>query len=177
VSVTSRIPLLPAEEHERRRRRADSTLPSLWALLDEVKDPEIPVISVWELGILQDIAMRGETVVVTITPTYSGCPAMDAIAEDIAAALADAGYADCEVVNRFSPAWSTSWITEEAQEKLRAYGIAPPGQGCGGAAAQLQCPRCGSSNVRSISEFGSTACKALYQCGDCAEPFDHFKPI
>ena len=177
MAATSQISLMPAEEHERRRRRADSPLQSLWALLDEVKDPEIPVISIWELGILQDIAMRGETVVVTITPTYSGCPAMDAIAEDVTAALAAAGYAESEVVNRFSPAWSTSWITAEAQEKLRAYGIAPPGQGCGGGAQEVECPRCGSRNVRSISEFGSTACKALYQCGDCAEPFDHFKPI
>lgn len=172
-----RIPLLPAEEHARRQRRAASDLQALWALLDEVKDPEIPVISIWELGVLQDIQQRGDTVEVTITPTYSGCPAMDAITEDIATALARAGHPACKVKTRLAPAWSTAWIMPEAQEKLRAYGIAPPGSGCGGEPAAICCPQCGSDNVRSISEFGSTACKALYKCVDCAEPFDHFKPI
>ena len=171
------ISLLPIEEHQRRQRRKDSALSQLWSLLDEVKDPEIPVISIWQLGILQDIEQREGKVIVTITPTYSGCPAMAAIVEDIVSALAQGGYPDCEVVTRLSPAWSTSWIVDEAQEALRNYGIAPPGQACGGEAAKVSCPQCGSENVRSISEFGSTACKALYQCGDCAEPFDRFKPI
>jgi ring-1,2-phenylacetyl-CoA epoxidase subunit PaaD len=102
---------------------------------------------------------------------------MDVIAEDVATALRYAGYVDSKVVTRLSPAWSTSWIVDEAQEALRAYGIAPPGAACGRDAAPVLCPRCGSANVRNISEFGSTACKALYQCSDCAEPFDHFKPI
>jgi len=169
------ISLLPVEEHERRKRRSDSSQPELWALLDAVKDPEIPVISIWELGILQDIEQKGERVVVTITPTYSGCPAMGVIAEDVVSALAEGGYPECEIVTRLAPAWSTSWIVEDAQEALRRYGIAPPGHGCD--AGKVSCPQCGSENVRIISEFGSTACKALYQCGDCAEPFDRFKPI
>jgi ring-1,2-phenylacetyl-CoA epoxidase subunit PaaD len=177
ASTARLIPVLPAEEYERRQRRANSPWPQLWDLLDEVKDPEIPVISIWELGILQDIELRDDTVLVTITPTYSGCPAMDVIAEDVATALRYHGYVDSKVVTRLAPAWSTSWIVDEAQEALRAYGIAPPGTACGRDAAAVLCPRCGSGNVRSISEFGSTACKALYQCSDCAEPFDHFKPI
>jgi ring-1,2-phenylacetyl-CoA epoxidase subunit PaaD len=174
VTATSRIPLLPAEEHERRQRRSNSPLQPLWALLDAVKDPEIPALSLWELGVLQDITRQGEEVVVTITPTYSGCPAMTVMAEDILQALADAGYPDSRVVTRLAPAWSTSWMSPEARDKLRTYGIAPPGE-CD--AAVLSCPHCGSENVLTVSEFGSTACKALYQCKDCAEPFDYFKPI
>jgi ring-1,2-phenylacetyl-CoA epoxidase subunit PaaD len=175
--VADHIPLLPAEEHARRQRRAQSGVQRLWAVLDAVKDPEIPVISIWELGVLQDVGLAGETVEVTITPTYCGCPAMDVIAEDIVAALARAGYASCVVSRRLSPAWSTAWIMPEAQEKLRAYGIAPPGTGCGGEPVAPRCPRCGSGDVHRISEFGSTACKALFRCANCAEPFDHFKPI
>ncbi|NCF18661.1 MAG: phenylacetate-CoA oxygenase subunit PaaJ [Haliea sp.] len=171
------IPALPAEEYERRERRVNSSLQSLWDLLDAVKDPEIPAVSLWEMGILQDIAMQGDRVIVTITPTYSGCPAMTVMAEDVLQALADAGYADSEVVTRLSPAWSTSWMSEEAQDKLREYGIAPPGQGGGNEPVEVLCPRCHSDEVRRLSEFGSTACKALYQCSACGEPFDHFKPI
>jgi ring-1,2-phenylacetyl-CoA epoxidase subunit PaaD len=177
VIAPDRIPLLPIEEAERRQRRAESTVPGLWLILDQVKDPEIPVISIWELGVLQDIALRDGQVVVTITPTYSGCPAMTVMAEDIAAALAGAGYPDCEIVRRLSPAWSTSWIAESAQDALLAYGIAPPGRGSDGAGDAISCPRCASDKVRNISEFGSTACKALYQCLACGEPFDYFKPI
>jgi ring-1,2-phenylacetyl-CoA epoxidase subunit PaaD len=177
MAESAHIPLLPAEEHERRQRRANSTLQSLWSLLDVVTDPEIPAVSLWELGVLQDVQERDGVVVVTITPTYSGCPAMSVMAEDIVQALADAGYPNSEIVTRLAPAWSTSWISDEAQEKLRVYGIAPPGQSCDGGKVDIHCPRCGSGNVRSISEFGSTACKALYQCSDCAEPFDYFKPI
>lgn len=176
-TASHRIPLLPAEEYARRRRRDESGLAPLWALLDEVKDPEIPVLSIWELGVLQDIQLREGVVEVTITPTYSGCPAMDAIREDIAAALSAAGYSDCEVKTRLAPAWATAWISPQAGEKLRAYGIAPPGSACGAQAAAISCPQCGSRHVRRISEFGSTACKALYRCDDCAEPFDHFKSI
>ena len=172
-----RIPLVPVEELERRERRARSPVPELWALLDEVKDPEIPVISIWELGVLQDVECDGDTVRVTITPTYSGCPAMRVMAEDIVAVLAGAGHASVEVVQRLSPAWSTSWIAESAQEALRGYGIAPPGAGGDAPIDAVHCPHCGSAQVREISEFGSTACKALYQCADCAEPFDFFKPI
>ena len=177
MAESALIPLLPAEEHERRQRRDNSAVQSLWSLLDVVTDPEIPAVSLWELGVLQDVQVRGGVVVVTITPTYSGCPAMTVMAEDIVQALADAGYPDSEIITRLAPAWSTSWISDEAQEKLRVYGIAPPGQGCDGGGADIHCPRCNSDNVRSISDFGSTACKALYQCSDCGEPFDYFKPI
>jgi ring-1,2-phenylacetyl-CoA epoxidase subunit PaaD len=172
-----RIALLPVEEHQRRQRRADSTCPQLWDALDAVKDPEIPVISIWELGVLQDIALREGTVLVTITPTYSGCPAMEVIAEDVVIALKELGHPNVEMQTRLAPAWSTSWIMDEAQEALREYGIAPPGHSCAGEPSDVCCPQCGSSNVHSVSEFGSTACKALYKCGDCSEPFDHFKPI
>ncbi len=177
AATVNRIPLLPIEEHRRRQRRDESELPQLWTLLDEVKDPEIPVISIWELGVLQDIQQCEGKITVTITPTYSGCPAMDVIAEDVVSALEKGGYPGSEVVTRLSPAWSTSWIIEDAQEALRSYGIAPPGYSCGGQEAEVHCPQCGSNNVASISEFGSTACKSLYKCSDCAEPFDHFKPI
>jgi ring-1,2-phenylacetyl-CoA epoxidase subunit PaaD len=176
VIEASIIPSLPAEEHARRRRRADSPVPELWDLLDAVKDPEIPVVSLWEMGILQDIEMDGSLVRVTITPTYSGCPAMAVMAEDVESELESVGYR-CEVVTRLSPAWSTRWMSEEAQQKLRDYGIAPPGGGPGGEAVEVLCPRCESPGVRRLSEFGSTACKALYQCTACGEPFDHFKPI
>ena len=174
MSATSRIPLLPAEEYERRQRRANSALQPLWNLLDVVVDPEIPVISLWELGVLQDIAVESGVVVVTITPTYSGCPAMTVMAEDLQQALADAGYPHSRIVSKLAPAWSTSWMSDVAREKLRTYGIAPPGAT---EAALIHCPRCGSGHAHNISQFGSTACKALYQCGDCAELFDYFKPI
>jgi ring-1,2-phenylacetyl-CoA epoxidase subunit PaaD len=174
MAAPQQIPLVPEEEHARRRRRDESSVPEIWALLDAVKDPEIPVVSIWELGILQDVEVDGDGVVVTITPTYSGCPAMGAIDEEIRQCLGEGGYADCRVVTRLSPAWSTSWIAPAAREKLRKWGIAPPDER---ADADIRCPHCGSANVRSISEFGSTACKALYQCTDCAEPFDYFKPF
>lgn len=177
MTAPDRIPALPAEEHERRQRRAVSAVSALWDLLDEVKDPEIPVISLWELGVLQDIEQRGETVVVTITPTYSGCPAMTVMAEDVIAALQTAGHEQVLVESRLSPAWSTSWMTAAAQDKLRDWGIVPPGCGSADVAAVILCPRCGSEDLRKLSEFGSTACKALYQCNSCAEPFDYFKPI
>ena len=177
VTAPVRIPALPAEEHERRQRRLHSMLPALWDLLDEVKDPEIPVISLWELGVLQDIEQRGKTVAVTITPTYSGCPAVTVMAEDIVAELHAAGHDQVLVETRLSPAWSTSWMTAVAQDKLQDWGIAPPGCGSADIVAVIRCPRCGSEDVRKLSEFGSTACKALYQCNSCAEPFDYFKPI
>ena len=134
------------------------------------------MVSLWEMGILQDIELDGELVRVTITPTYSGCPAMTVMAEDLAIALSEAGYAS-EIVTRLSPAWSTSWMSEEAREKLRVYGIAPPRHNCGEAEVDVACPRCGAVEVIRLSEFGSTACKALYQCKACGEPFDYFKPI
>lgn len=169
------IPTLPAEEYERRQRRENSHLASQWDLLDAVKDPEIPAVSLWEMGILQDVQMHDDRLVVIITPTYSGCPAMKVMEEDLLQALESAGFPDSEVITRLSPAWTSRWISEEAQEKLRAYGIAPPGSD--GGADSILCPQCGSVEVRKLSEFGSTACKALYQCSNCSEPFDYFKPI
>ncbi|WP_241505838.1 1,2-phenylacetyl-CoA epoxidase subunit PaaD [Parahaliea mediterranea] len=169
----STIPLLPHEEYERRQRRAQSSHPELWCVLDAVKDPEIPVISIWELGVLQNIEREGETVVVTITPTYSGCPAMDVIREEIATALTTAGYGQHRVLTQLSPAWSSTWMDDDARARLQAYGIAAPV--AGDVRSDPACPHCGSVEVRSISEFGSTACKALFQCLDCREPFDYFK--
>jgi ring-1,2-phenylacetyl-CoA epoxidase subunit PaaD len=176
MTPASIIPSLPVEEHERRQRRANSPVPELWDLLDAVKDPEIPVVSLWDMGILQDIEVDGSRVRVTITPTYSGCPAMTVMAEDVVSELDAAGY-DAEVVNRLSPAWSTSWMSAEARRKLREYGIAPPGEVAANGQGDVSCPRCESPEVRRLSEFGSTACKALYQCSTCGEPFDYFKPI
>lgn len=168
------IAVPPAEEQSRRQRRRDSTWPELWAILDEVMDPEIPAISIWDLGVLQDVVRRGSTVEVTITPTYSGCPAMAVIEEDIALALSRAGFPDHRIRTKLSPAWTTDWMSATALDKLHACGIAPPCRS--GAAAFLpHCPLCGSEAVRKVSEFGSTACKALFQCRDCLEPFDHFK--
>ncbi len=164
------IPLLPVEAHERMVRREASSVPELWGLLDAVRDPELPVVSIWDLGILQDVTVQGTTVLVTITPTYSGCPAMATIEQDIHACLSAAGF-DVRVDTQLTPAWTTRWISPAGREALRRYGIAPPLD----AADALECPRCASRDVHRISEFGSTACKALYRCGDCQEPFDHFK--
>ena len=142
-----------------------------------IPDPEVPVLTIEDLGVLRSVEEIDGEVIVTITPTYSGCPAMRAIAEDIAGALSKAGYSRNEIVTRLDPAWSTDWISPEARDKLRSYGIAPPGLCGAGQAAEPACPRCGSGTVKIVSEFGSTACKSLYQCKDCLEPFDHFKPI
>ena len=145
------------------------------AILENVKDPEIPVLSIAELGILQDVEMQGDAIVVTITPTYSGCPAMTVVEEDIRLALTAAGFSDIAIKTRLSPAWTTDWMSPFAREKLQAYGIAPPCK-TADAGKTPSCPNCGSTQVREISAFGSTACKALFQCQHCAEPFDYFKP-
>jgi ring-1,2-phenylacetyl-CoA epoxidase subunit PaaD len=155
------------------RRRA-------WAAAASVLDPEIPVLTIADLGILRDVKVAGGEVEVIITPTYSGCPAMDAIARDLEAALKVAGVAVPQITTVLSPAWSSDWITEEGRAKLRAYGIAPPvaGGACTPFAEQhVACPRCNSQNTERLSEFGSTACKALWRCRACAEPFDYFKCI
>lgn len=154
----------------------------LWALLEEVKDPEVPVVSVVELGIVRRMKRVGMNLRVEVTPTYSGCPATELIEQMIEQALHRAGVRKLEVVSVLTPAWTTDWITEEGREKLRAYGIAPP-QGSAskmsllGHTEQIVCPLCGSEHTKRISEFGSTACKALYQCQECQEPFDYFKCI
>lgn len=151
--------------------------------LSVVTDPEIPVLTIEDLGVLQDIAWDGETVVVTITPTYSGCPAMLTIRTDIVAALRAQGLERIRVIERNAPAWTTDWLSEAGRRKLQAFGIAPPAGQAGGKAVlfgappQPACPQCGSAQTTLLSEFGSTPCKALYRCERCLEPFDYFKCI
>ena len=152
-------------------------------VLGTVPDPEVPVISVVELGIVRDVSVApDDAVTVTITPTYSGCPAMFEIEKDIRSALAEAGASRVEVRTVLAPAWTTDWIGPEAREKLRAYGIAPPGRAEQGglitlarARTPVKCPFCGSGDTRLQSEFGSTACKAIHVCNSCRQPFDEFK--
>jgi len=151
-----------------------------WAAAAGVLDPEVPVLTIADLGILRAVDVADDRVTVTITPTYSGCPAMDAIRTDVTAALAAAGFADVEVRTVLAPAWTTDWMTDEGKVKLRAYGIAPPSTRRTGPVLlpmPVRCPQCGSLATRELSRFGSTACKALWVCTSCAEPFDHFKAL
>ena len=152
------------------------------AILEGVKDPEVPVVSVVELGIVRDVTVDGTRVAITITPTYSGCPAMREIEQDMRAALHAEGIDDVALETVYAPAWTTDWIGPVAREKLRAYGIAPPGPVERGGLvtlahrrAAVACPRCGSHDTALQSEFGSTACKAIHVCNACREPFDEFK--
>lgn len=159
-----------------------------WAVLEDLADPEIPVISLRELGILREIRSAADGLEVVITPTYSGCPAMEQIEDDIRALLAKHSI-KARVVTQLSPAWTTDWMTQEGKEKLRQYGIAPPvhqasdvsvmtfmAKTSSTQAQPVPCPQCGSANTTETSRFGSTACKALYRCLDCSETFDYFKP-
>lgn len=138
-------------------------------------DPEVPVLSVLDLGIVRNVSMNnaGEPEI-TITPTYSGCPAMDMIAMNIKMELLQKGYKNIIIKSILSPAWTTDWMTEEGKQKLKEYGIAPPGK-LSDAETNVICPQCHSADTKLLSQFGSTSCKALYQCNDCKEPFDHFK--
>ena len=170
--VNQLIPLLPVEELARRQRRIDSDCAHIWDVLDTVMDPEIPVISIYELGVLQDVGYNEGMVKLVLTPTYIGCPAMNIMEEDARAALAEAGFDHVQVETRLSPAWSTAWLSQPARAKMQRYGVAAPESD-----ADIKCPQCGSEQVAVISEFGSTACKALYRCKDCGEPFDFFKAI
>jgi ring-1,2-phenylacetyl-CoA epoxidase subunit PaaD len=150
----------------------------IFHLLDSVSDPELPVLSILDLGIVRSVDRitmeNGEgRWRIVVTPTYSGCPAMDMISMQIRMTLYGAGITDFEIVTRLSPAWTTDWMTESGKAKLKAYGIAPPHHS--GVQTPVECPHCGSSHTQCLSEFGSTACKALYRCEDCREPFDHFK--
>lgn len=159
-----------------------SDLKNIWGILEEVNDPEVPVLSVIDLGIIRDVKINNDEVEITITPTYSGCPAMDAISMNIRMALMQHGYKKIKITTVLSPAWTTDWMSDTGKEKLKAYGIAPPTakqQVCHTESFHegeaIQCPRCNSYNTRLVSQFGSTACKALYSCNDCKEPFDYFK--
>lgn len=151
--------------------------------LEELTDPEIPVLTLADMGIIRAVNLLDDGgVEVVITPTYTGCPAMDMITVQIKAVLQEMGIEKVQVRQVLSPPWTTDWISEEGRRKLREYGIAPPEKGAGklallGLDHGVTCPRCNSTNTRLISEFGSTACKALYQCNDCLEPFDYFKCI
>ena len=160
----------------------------IWDWLAEVPDPEIPVISLTDLGIIRDVDWQGDTLVVTVTPTYSGCPATAVINLDIENHLRSKGVDQIRLERRLSPAWTTDWISEAGREKLRAYGIAPPIEGTRadgqviarigaltGSNLVVACPRCQSNDTRRVSQFGSTPCKASWVCNSCLEPFDYFK--
>jgi ring-1,2-phenylacetyl-CoA epoxidase subunit PaaD len=151
------------------------------SIVAEVADPELPVLTIDDLGILRDVTVDGEGhVAVTITPTYSGCPAMDSIRTDITKTLADNGFDDVSVRMVLAPAWTTDWMTDAGRRKLLEYGIAPPQPCAAGAVTvslSLRCPQCGSPKTRELSRFGSTSCKSLWVCTSCKEPFDHFKAI
>lgn len=188
-------PFAPAFARSEVPAAAEDRLALAWAALEAVPDPEIPVVSIRDLGILRDVVLAndGQTIEAIITPTYSGCPAMSQIEEDVGRALDAAGLAPWRVRTVLAPAWTTDWITEEGRANLRAYGIAPPGQCASPTTADgnvrplrfvprpkqvpaIACPRCGSVHTQELSRFASTACKALYRCLDCREPFDYFKP-
>lgn len=145
-------------------------LAQVFTVLDEVFDPEIPVLSIQDLGVIRHVQYHVDEIVVTITPTYSGCPAMEVIEEDIKSALSKEFKAKISVKTQLSPAWTTDWITEKGKKALFDYGIMPPSK-----KGEIICPQCKSLKVELISQFGSTACKALYRCKDCLEPFDYFK--
>lgn len=158
----------------------DVRVAKIWKVLAEVPDPEVPVISVVELGIVRDVRVDGAQIVVDVTPTYSGCPAVEAININIIASLQEAGFTNVVVRSVLSPAWSTDDITHAGRAKLLAYGIAPPNGSANkafltGDDRPRACPLCASTHTELLSQFGSTACKALYRCIDCREPFDYFK--
>ncbi len=147
----------------------------IWQILSTITDPEVPVLTITDLGIVRDLKINGDEIEVIITPTYSGCPAMDMIAMNIKMALLENGYSNIKITTVLAPAWTTDWMTEEGKRKLKAYGIAAPDKKIIIPKDGVECPLCNSTNTKLLSEFGSTACKALYQCKDCKEPFDYFK--
>jgi ring-1,2-phenylacetyl-CoA epoxidase subunit PaaD len=153
----------------------------IWQLLEEVCDPEVPVLSVIDLGVVRKVEIEDEKVIITLTPTYSGCPAMNTISFDIRLKMAEMGYKNVEIKQILSPAWTTDWLSENGKRKLEAYGIAAPVEpsqnsiSLFGRDPIVACPQCKSKNTEMVSLFGSTACKALYKCKDCLEPFDYFK--
>lgn len=149
------------------------SLAEVWAWLDEVPDPEIPVISVVDLGIVRNVAWVEDTLEVAVTPTYSGCPATSVIAMDIETALRDRGLNQIRIRTQIAPPWTTDWLSKKGLAKLEAYGIATPSPTGG----PERCPRCGCKSLTRVSQFGSTPCKAQWRCDDCLEPFDYFKCI
>ncbi|MDP1801564.1 MAG: 1,2-phenylacetyl-CoA epoxidase subunit PaaD [Bacteroidota bacterium] len=160
------------------------TKENIFSLLSEIPDPEIPVISIVELGVIRDVKIFGDkTIEVVITPTYSGCPAMKQMEDDVRKKLLENGFDAVKINMVYHPAWTTDWLSEEAKLKLQKYGIAPPEESTSdksfltGKTKQVTCPRCKSKNTVMVSQFGSTACKALYKCNDCLEAFDYFKCI
>lgn len=193
ADTTMNLPLTPPVAPDVLTPASEASLPLAWQTLEAVPDPEIPVVSIRELGILRDVRVvtnaSGTAFEIVITPTYSGCPAMQQIAEDIDAAMTRAGLGPWHITTVLAPAWTTDWISPEAREKLRGYGIAPP-TGTHAVAADaprkitfygrpkdgVTCPHCGSTETEVVSAFGSTACKAHYRCRTCREPFDYFKP-
>lgn len=153
----------------------------IFSLLSQIPDPEIPVINIVELGVIRDVITEGDLIRIKITPTYSGCPAMKQMEDDIYTLMKAEGYSSVKVDLVYNPAWTTDWISEEAKSKLLEYGIVPPAHSSSdkshltGKTKKLKCPRCKSENTELVSQFGSTACKALYKCKECLEPFDYFK--
>jgi ring-1,2-phenylacetyl-CoA epoxidase subunit PaaD len=148
---------------------------TLFAFLENIKDPEVPVLSIIDLGIVRDIKWNDDVLEIIITSTYTGCPAMDMIAADIRFELTTLGFKKIKITQSLSPAWTTDWMSEAGKRKLQEYGIAPPDKRFSIPKDGVECPLCHSQNTRLVSEFGSTACKALFQCNDCKEPFDYFK--
>lgn len=154
----------------------------IFNILEAISDPEVPVLSITDLGIVRDVEINNNAIKITITPTYTGCPAMDVINMNIRMALFENGFTNVQIKTVLSPAWTTDWMSEEGKQKLKSYGVAPPNarqQVCLPDVFQqqeaIQCPHCNSYHTQLISRFGSTACKALYKCSDCKEPFDYFK--
>ena len=155
----------------------------VWDILSKIPDPEIPVLSILDLGVVRKVEFDKQYPIITITPTYSGCPAMQRFESDIKEALEKAGFENIEVPMVYEPAWTTDWISDEGRRKLKEYGIAPPEETTANKKAlffeediiTVTCPRCNSKNTKLESQFGSTACKALYKCNDCMEPFEYFK--
>jgi ring-1,2-phenylacetyl-CoA epoxidase subunit PaaD len=156
----------------------------IWEMIRYIPDPEIPVITIEELGVLRDVEFTDDKILIVITPTYSGCPAMKRFEDDVLEILRNNGITNAEIKTIYSPAWTTDWITDEALKKLEAYGIAPPVKGSADKGVLfasgpkvVRCPQCKSEDTKLVSQFGSTACKAQYQCNTCLEPFDYFKCI
>ena len=186
---------MPMRIEERRAIEAaggsgTADLAAAWRALAAIPDPEVPVVSIVDLGIVRGVERDGDAFVVRVTPTYSGCPATELIVGAIREGLVAAGAREVRVELSLAPAWTTDWMSADARRRLRDYGIAPPGSAVAGAApidvrgisplrrsdVRIPCPRCGSASTRLVAQFGSTACKALYRCDECLEPFDYFKP-